>query len=110
MSNVEQGENHAAMQQLKEEIRRLRQSAAEKIAGLVGMTTDESERYRERNNRIKSLTSQLAVLDSEREVALHEQNETQAIEQRLQFRKECGHSGIVHGRSFDEVDFHDPQR
>ena len=81
MSNVEQGENHAAMQQLKEEIRRLReqQSAAEKIAGLVGMTTDESERYRERNNRIKSLTSQLAVLDSEQEVALHEQKETQAI-------------------------------
>jgi len=81
MSDVEQGENHATMQQLREEIRRLReqQSAAEKIAGLVGMTTDESERYRERNNRIKSLTSQLAVLDSEQEVALHEQKETQAI-------------------------------
>jgi superfamily I DNA and RNA helicase len=81
MSNVEQGENHATMQQLKEEIRRLReqQSAAEKIAGLVGMTTDESEQYRERNNRIKSLTSQLAVLDSEQKVALHEQNETQTI-------------------------------
>jgi len=81
MSNVEQGENHATMQPLKEEIRRLReqQSAAEKIAGLLGMTTDESERYKERNNRIKSLTSQLAVLDSEQEVALHEQNETEAI-------------------------------
>jgi hypothetical protein len=81
MSNVEQGENHATMQQLKEEIRRLleQQSAAEKIAGLVGMTTDESQQYRERNNRIKSLTSQLAVLDSEQEGALHEQNETEAI-------------------------------
>jgi len=39
-------------------------------------------------------------------------------EQRLQFRKECRHLGIVHGRSFltqfsdpifDEVDFHDSQ-
>jgi len=81
MSNVEQGENHATMQQLKEEIRRLReqQSAAEKMAGFVGMTTEESERYRERNNRIKRLTSQLAVLDSAEEVALHEQNEMEAI-------------------------------
>jgi hypothetical protein len=81
MSNVETGETHAAMQQLKEEIRRLReqQTAAEKIAGLVGMTTDDAEQYRERHYRIKSLTSQLALLDSEQEVALHEQNETQAI-------------------------------
>jgi hypothetical protein len=40
-------------------------------------------------------------------------------EQRLQFLKECGHLGIVHGSSFltqfsdpifDEVDFHDYQR
>jgi hypothetical protein len=48
MSDVGQGKDHATMQQLKEEIRRLReqQSAAEKIAGLVGMTSDESERYR----------------------------------------------------------------
>jgi len=38
---------------------------------------------------------------------------------RLQFRKECGHPGIVHGRSFlaqfsdpifDEVDFRNYQR
>jgi hypothetical protein len=72
MSDVEQGENHAAMQQLKDEIRRLReqQSAAEKIAVLVDMTTDDAARYRERNNRIKSLTSQLAMVDSEQEVAL----------------------------------------
>ena len=72
MSDVEQGENHAAMQQLKDEIRRLReqQSVAEKIAVLVDMTTDDAARYRERNNRIKSLTSQLAMVDSEQEVAL----------------------------------------
>ena len=72
MSDVEQGENHAAMQQLKDEIRRLReqQSASEKIAVLVDMTTDYAARYRERNNRIKSLTSQLAMVDSEQEVAL----------------------------------------
>jgi hypothetical protein len=72
MSDVEQGENHAAMQQLKDEIRRLReqQSPAEKIAVLVDMTTDDAARYRERNNRIKSLTSQLAMVDSEQEVAL----------------------------------------
>src|ERR1700741_2924794 len=72
MSNVEQGENHATMQQLKEEIRRLeeQQSAAEKIAGLVGMTTDDAEQYRERHYRIQSLTSQLAVLDNTEEVAL----------------------------------------
>jgi hypothetical protein len=69
------------MQQRKEEICRLRdqQIAAEKIAGLVGMTTDEAERYRERHYRIRSLTSQLAVLDCEQEVAVNEQNETQAI-------------------------------
>jgi hypothetical protein len=72
MSDVEQGENHAAMQQLKDEIRRLReqQNAEEKIAVLVDMTTDDAARYRERNNRIKSLTSQLAMVDSEQEVAL----------------------------------------
>lgn len=81
MSNVERGENHAATRQLKEEIRRLReqQGAAEKIAGLLGMTTDDAEQYRERHYRIKSLTSQLAVLDSEQEVALHEQEESQEI-------------------------------
>jgi hypothetical protein len=81
MSDVEQAEKHAAMQQLKEEICGLReqQSAAERIAGLVGMTTDDAERYRERHYRIKSLTSQLAELDSEHEVPVHEQNKTQAI-------------------------------
>jgi hypothetical protein len=81
MSNVEQEENRAAMHVLKSEICRLRdqQIAAEKIAGLVGMTPDEAERYRERHHRIRSLTSQLAVLDHAEEVAVHEQNETQAI-------------------------------
>jgi hypothetical protein len=54
MSDVEQGENHATMQQINEEIRRLReqQSAAEKIAGLVGMTADESERSGRARRRI----------------------------------------------------------
>jgi len=81
MSNLEQEENRVAMQLLKEEIRTLKeqQIAAEKIAGLVGMTAHEAERYRERHYRIKSLTSQLAVLDCEQEVAVNEQNETQAI-------------------------------
>jgi hypothetical protein len=80
MSNVQQAENHATMQQLKEEIRRLReqQTAAEKIAALVGMTTDDSRQYRERHSRIKRLTRELAVLDSEQGVH-HEQKEAQEI-------------------------------
>jgi hypothetical protein len=81
MSNLEQEKKRAAMYLLKEEIRSLaeQQSAAEKIAGVVGMTTDEAEGYRERHYRIKTLTSQLAVLDSAQEIAVNEQNETQAI-------------------------------
>jgi hypothetical protein len=49
MSNVEQKEIQAAIQRVQEEINRLseQQTAAEKIAALVGMTTDDSRQYRE---------------------------------------------------------------
>jgi hypothetical protein len=48
MSNVERKEIQAAIQRVQEEINRLseQQTAAEKIAALVGMTTDDSRQYR----------------------------------------------------------------
>jgi hypothetical protein len=42
-----------------------KQTAAEKMAALVGMTTDDSEQYKERHKRIKKLTKELA-LDGQR--------------------------------------------
>ena len=80
MSNVEQKEIQAAIQRVQEEINRLseQQTAAEKIAALVGMTTDDSRQYRERHSRIKRLTRELAEIGSEQGVH-HEQKEAQEI-------------------------------
>jgi hypothetical protein len=80
MSNFERKEIQAAIQRVQEEINRLseQQTAAEKIAALVGMTTDDSRQYRERHSRIKRLTRELAELGSERGVQ-HEQKEAQEI-------------------------------
>ncbi len=66
MSSVEHRENHAGIQRLQKEISKLReqQIAAEKIAALSGMTPEDSERYKERDSRMKKLTRKLGVLDS----------------------------------------------
>ena len=80
MSNVERGEIQAAIQRVKEEISTLseQQTAAEKIAALVGMTTEDSRQYKERHSRIKKLTREIAELGSE-QGAHHEQKEAQEI-------------------------------
>jgi hypothetical protein len=80
MSNIEGKHIQAAMQCVKEEIRRLReqQAAAEKVAALVGMTADDSRQYKERHSRIKRLTRKLAELGSE-QGAHHEPKEAQEI-------------------------------
>jgi len=80
MSNVERKEIKAAIQRVKEEIRRLneQQTAAEKIAALVGMTTDDARQYKERHSRIKRLTRKVAELGDEQE-AHHEPKEAQEI-------------------------------
>src|SRR5580765_4009731 len=80
MSNAKRTEIQAAIQRLKEEIRRLseQQAAAEKVAAPVGVTTDDSRQYKERHSRIKRLTRELAELGSE-QGALHEQKEAQEI-------------------------------
>ena len=80
MSKIERKEIQAAIQRVQEEINRLseQQRAAEKIAALVGMTTDDSRRYRERHSRIKRLTRELAEIGSE-QGDHHEQKEAQEI-------------------------------
>jgi DNA repair exonuclease SbcCD ATPase subunit len=80
MSNVERREIQTAIQRVEDEISRLseQQTAAEKIAALVGMTTDDSRQYKERHSRIKRLTRELAELGSE-QGAHHEQKEAQEI-------------------------------
>jgi hypothetical protein len=80
MSDGEPREDQAVIQRVKEEIGRLseQQTAAEKMAALVGMTTDDSRQYKERHSRIKSLTRELAELGGE-QGAHHEQKETQEI-------------------------------
>ena len=80
MSDGEAKKSQAVIQRLQGEIRRLseQQSAAEKVAALVGMTTDDSRRYKERHSRIKRLTKELAELGSE-QGAHHEQKEAQEI-------------------------------
>jgi predicted RNase H-like nuclease (RuvC/YqgF family) len=67
MSNIEGKPIQGAIQRLKEEIRRLseQQSAAEKIAALVGMTTQDSRQYKERHSQIRRLAKELADLSSE---------------------------------------------
>ena len=76
MSDGKPGESQAVIQRVKEQIGRLieQQTAAEKMAALVGMTTDDSRKYKERHSRIKKLTRQLAELGSE-QGAHHEQEE-----------------------------------
>ena len=80
MSNIEGNEIQAAIQRIKAKISRLceQQAAAEKKAALVGMTTDESMRYKERHCRIKRLTRKLTKLGSE-QGANHEQKHEQEI-------------------------------
>ena len=84
MSNVEPQKGQLAVQlavqRLKEKIDRLKeqQTAAEKMAALVGMTNEDSEQYRERHDRIRKLTRKLAVLEG-KQGAHHEQKETQDI-------------------------------
>jgi hypothetical protein len=80
MSISELKQNQRAIQSLKEEISILReqQIAAQNLAALAGMTIDQSEQYKKRHHQIESLTSKLAVLDSE-QVAHNDQEKTQAI-------------------------------
>ena len=80
MSDGEPRKSQAVIQRLKGEIRRLseQQAAAEKVAALVGMTTDDSRQYKERHSRIKRLTRELAELGSEQGTH-HEQKEAQEI-------------------------------
>ena len=65
MSESEQAEKLAAIQRLNAEINRLReqQSAAQDMAGLRGMTEDESREYRERQNQIERLSKEAQVLN-----------------------------------------------
>lgn len=65
MSNVEQGENQAVIQPLKEKINKLReqQIAADRMPSLMGMTSEDSEQYKERHSRIKKLSKALAAFD-----------------------------------------------
>jgi hypothetical protein len=81
MSKVEQTTNEAAIQRLWEEIGRIKelQAAAEKMAALMGMTTDESMQYKERHGRIKELTKELVTLGSQSQAATHEQKEAKEI-------------------------------
>lgn len=74
MSDREPRESQSVIQRVKVEIGILRekQTAAQKMAALVGMTTDDSRQYKERHSRIKRLTTELAELSSE-EGAHHEQ-------------------------------------
>jgi len=80
MSDGEPRKSQAVIQRLRGEIRKLseQQAAAEKVAALVGMTTDDSRQYKERHSRIKRLTRELAELGSE-QGAQHEQKEAQEI-------------------------------
>jgi hypothetical protein len=67
MSDGEPRESQTVIQRVKEEIGRLseQQTAAGKIAALVGMTTDDSRQYKQRHSRIKRLTRELAELGGE---------------------------------------------
>ena len=51
-------------QRLKDKIRRLReqQAAAESMAATIGMTTEDSVRYKKRDTLIKNLTTKLDAL------------------------------------------------
>jgi hypothetical protein len=64
MSNGEQAESNEAIHSLKAEIATLRtqQIAAENGAGIMGLTSEDSEQYKERALRLRILVRKLAIL------------------------------------------------
>lgn len=73
-------ERNRTVEYLEDEMGRLReqQIAAEKRAGLVGMTIEDSRQYKDRHHRIRRLMRKLAALDGKQE-ARHEHKETQEV-------------------------------
>jgi hypothetical protein len=68
MSHDQEQDVERVMRRLNEKIRRLeeQQTAAENMAALVGMTSEDSEQYKERHIRIGDLTKKLGTLSDQK--------------------------------------------
>ena len=70
------------------------QAEAQEIAAVVGMTVDDSRRYRERHAQIKELTRQLSELDGAR----HDQEDRR----KLRHGTEADQASRLTGKSADQ--------
>jgi hypothetical protein len=68
MSHDQEQDFDLLIRRLTEKISRLkeRQTAAENIAAVMGMTSADSEQYKERHIRIRNLTRKLAALNNQK--------------------------------------------